>query len=117
MVWSPSWFGAVHDVVAAVGAENPPAVGLDDHANAMVSPESGSCAVALAVSVSPGATLVDENTRASSTGTAFLKGAESVTCWAVMVTVVTPSFRIVIPEALPAYVATFASSVALTVKT
>jgi hypothetical protein len=34
-----------------------------------------------------------------------------------MVTVVTPSFRIVIPEALPAYVATFASSVALTVKT
>ena len=100
IVWSPSVAGAVHVVVAAVGAEKPSVAGLTDQAKAMVSPAFGSWAVALAVTDAPGTTLVDERTNESITGTAFLKGTEAAVDWAVMTTDVVWSFMMAIAEAV-----------------
>ena len=101
-VWSPSLVGAVQLVVAAEGAEKPPVAGLTDQAKVMVSPAFGSCAVALAVMVAPGTMLVEDRTKESMTGTAFLKGTEATACWAVMMTDVTWSFMMATPAVLPA---------------
>src|SRR5450631_345968 len=78
--WSPSAVGAVQTVVAMLDGAKPSGPGLVDQAKAIVSSVFGSCAVALAETLAPGTTLLDESTRASMTGTAFLKGAEAAVC-------------------------------------
>ena len=100
-VWSPSLAGAVQLIVAADEDEKPSVAGLTDHAKVMVSPAFGSCAVALAVMVAPGLMLVEESTKESITGTAFLNGTEAAACWAMMITEVTWFFMMATPEVLP----------------
>src|SRR5271157_5689543 len=92
-VTSPSVAGAVRVTCEVVAVSDWPVsepAGADvDQAKVMVSLFWSSWALTFAVTVPPGAMLVDDTVSESMTGTVLTKLAGGLTSWAVMTTVVT----------------------------
>src|SRR4051812_4224134 len=100
-VCAPSVAGAVQTVAAVPFAENDPPGA--DHANVSVSPESGSCAVVVRVTVWLGAIAFDDAMNESITGTALANGVGGLACWRSMAMTTVESVSMLTCCASPRY--------------